>query len=465
MRPFRKLLARAAVGTTTLGLAVTGAVVVTPPATAGPADGLHASKYGLQTSAYATRIFSQMTGIESGRTAWTYINCTRMTGINRDKALADVNVPADDPMIYVAAASNRNETFRAPKDGIAAGARSTSTIGTIALGSEDTALFKITDLEATSTAWADKDGKLHASNDITAAKLQLLNKDAIPGELSEPLKELIAALNDGINQVLAVIQDNANAIEIPGLGVVSVGFERTNIKKKTAAAEAAVLRIKLYGPDQVKGGDDDSVVNVGRTWARINKGIPAGIMRGKAFGANAELLGGIVGVGELGLMPLPCRGTDGVVKETGLVKLDLADQLGLGGAYGKVFGKQNKTGRAVAWTEGGLADVKLGPLEIKGVFAKAKAKQRKNGKVKTSYKGAVAEILMDGESQGGFTHKEAKDMPPMEIEGLGRVEFFKKSKWGVRGLRVSALVITLFDETPAGSVIRLGNAQTKIQKY
>ena len=465
MRPFKSMLTRAVATATTIGLTTAGAVAFT----ASPANALRESNYGLQTSAYATRIFSEMAGVESGRTAWSYINCTRMTGIKRNKSLLDINVPdADNPLISVSGADNRNKTFRAPKRGMVAAARSTSTIAHIELGSNETALLQIQDLKATSTAWADKSGKLHADNNIKAAKIRLLNRDLIPGEVSAPLQQLFDATEAGLNEVLALLTQNEyvkEGIEIPGLGVVYVGFERTNEKRKTAAAEAAVLKVKLYGPDQAKTGDDNSVVNIGRTWARINKGIPAGIMRGKGYGANAELLGGIVGAGELGMMPLPCRGTDGKVKGTGLAKLDLAGQLGLGGAYSRVFGKQEKTGRAVAWTEGGLADVKLGPLELKGVFARAKAKQKKNGKVKTSIKGAIAEILMDGESQGGFTHKEVADIPPLEVPGVLKIEFFKKSKWGVRGVRVSAVVITLLEDTPVGSVIRLGNAQTKIQKY
>ncbi len=464
MSRLKKMWARSAVAVTTLGLAASGAVMVASPAEAK----LRETDYGLQTSAYGTRIYSNMLGAESGRTAWSYINCTRMTGIKRDKKAGSISAPADDPLINVSGVVNENRTYRDVKKNIAAAATSTSSVGRIALGNSQTPLLRIDGLKATSTAWADKKGKLHAENVVDAARIRLTGlPQEIPAELREPLDALLEAIQTQVlDTILDTIKEYAGGIEIPSLGVISVGFDRTNIKKKTAAAEAAVLKIKLFGADMAAGGGDDSIVNVGRTWARINKGIPAGLMRGKGWGANIDLLGGILGVGELGMTPLPCRGTDGAVKGSSTLGLDLAGQLGLGAAGSKVMGQQKKNGKATAWTEGSLAGIKLGPLEIKGITGRANVKQKKNGKVKTSIKGStLGEIIMDGESMGGFDPATAKDIPPMEIPGVGKIEFFKKSKWGVRGVRVSAIVITFAEETPLGSVVRLGNAQAKIQKY
>lgn len=460
----KKVWSRAAAAATTLGVAASGVVLVSAPAEAK----LRESDYGLQTSAYGTRIYSNGLGIESGRTALTYINCTRMLGINRSESAVNVQAPADDPLIYVGGVVNKNRTYRAPEQGVVAAASSTSSIAEIALGSSETALFRIRGLEATSTAWADKKGKLHADNDVTATRIQLSGLDQIPGGVTAPIQQLLDAITGGLQQVLELLgqPEHNGGIEIPGLGVISVGYDRTNIKKKTAAAEAAVLKIKLYGPNLKKGGGDDSMVHVGRTWARVNKGIPAGLLRGKAWGANIDLLGGILGVGELGLTPLPCRGTDGKIRSSSSAGLNLVDQLTVGAAQSRVMGKQKKNGRAVAWTEGSLARIKLGPLEIKGITARANVKQKKSGKIKTNIKGSsLGEVYLDGELQGGFDHKQARQIPPMDIPGVAKIEFFKKSDWGGRGVRVSAVVITLLENTPVGSVIRLGNAQAKIQKY
>lgn len=460
----KKLLARTAAATTSLGVGLAGAVVLT----AAPAQAaLTETNYGFQATSYGTRVVSDLIGLSSDRTAWSYISCTRIAGLKHSNSIASVNLPASDPVIQVGAVTSKTRTWKNKAAGIRGATSGTNTIASVSLGSESLpARLSIKGLETTSTAWADKDGKLHAKNDITAAKIELFNvSDPNNGN---PLSDLFDALNGGISAVLQALQENLGTIEIPGLGELSVGYDRVKKGATFASAEAAVLQVHLYGGDTVKGGGDDSVVTIGHSWARINKNIPAGIMTGKGFGANVELLDGIVGVGELGLQPLPCRGTDGRIRTSGVAGLNLgnANALTIGAVQGRVSGNQGKTGWAWAWTEGRIASIQLGPLEIRGIVGRANVKQNKAGKiVRKDIKGSsLGEILMDGESMGGFTPETAADIPPMEIPGVAKIEFFKTFK-GKRVVRTSAVVITLLDGTPAGSVVRLGNAQTKIQRY
>lgn len=468
MNTSKKLLARVAAGVTTLGLAVAGSTLVgAAPATAA----LTETDYGFQATAYGTKVVSNLVGLASDRTAFSYLSCTRIAGKEHSNKVAGVALPTDSPMIQIGAVTSKTRSWKNPKDGIAGAVSGTNSIASVALGAQDgsTPLLSIEGLKTTSTAWADKDGKLHAENTVKALDLNLINlPEEIPAELRGPLDDLLAALEDGIGQVIAAIQDNAGTIVIPGLGEVSVGYERVNEKENSAAAEAAVLDVLLYGADTAKGGGDDSMITIGHSWARINKDLPAGVMSGKGFGATAEVFDGIVGVGELGLMPMPCRGTEGKVRKQATAGLNLGnvDVLTLGAVDGRVWGKQYDNGRAEAWTEGRIVGLTLGPLEIKGIVGRANVAQGKGGEItrKDIEGSAILEILMDGESQGGLTPAEAKDMPPLEIPGIGKVEFFKTSK-NKRGLRTSAVVITLLEETPAGSVIRLGNAQVKIKKY
>ena len=476
MRPIKKLAARAAAATTTLGLAVTGMTLIggVPAAQAK----LTETDYGLQATSYGTRAYSNMVGLSSDKTAWSFITCTTLAGIEKRQKIAEVNLPADDPMIRVGAVVSNTRTFKNKKQGIVAGSEGTNRVARVSVGGGDTPVLTIEGLRSTSRAWADKAGKLHAENDVRAADLKLLNlPEEIPAELRDPLQDLLDAVNSGVKdvlgQVLDALAENDNSIVIPGLGEIGVTFDRVTKSKFHAAAEGAVLKIRLYGPDTVKGGTDDSVVNVGHSWARINKDLPVGVFSGKGYGASVELLDGVVSVGELGLQPLPCRGTDGNVKDNSVAGLDLgnAGMLELSAVSGRTMGKPKKNGSAVAWTEGGLADLSLGGdagLQIKGVVGRAKVKMNRFGKIKTrNIKGSsIGELIVGGESMGAIGPGEMSQLPTDQLPpGVLEVRFFDQQKMGKRGIKVSAVVIKLAEGSPLGSEIRLGNAQVRIQRY
>lgn len=474
MRPIKKLAARAAVATTTLGLAVTGMTLLSGAPAANAK--LTETEYGLQATGYGTRVVSNLVGASSDRTAWSWIACTTLAGLNDREYVGAVSLPADDPdtkvdesMVRVGAVESTSRTFKNKKKGIVAGSEGTNRVARVSIGGEDTPVLTIEGLKSTSRAWADKAGKLHAENDVRAAEIRLVN---LPPDVPQEVQDLLDAINSGVKdvlgQVIGAIADNNGSIVIPGLGEIAVTYDRVTKSKFHAAAEGAVLKIRLYGPDTVRGGTDDTLVNVGHSWARINKEIPAGVFQGKAYGATVELLDGIVGVGELGLQPMPCRGTDGEVRTNNVAGLDLgnAGMLGLGAVTGKVMGKPKKNNAAVAWTEGSLASIQLGPIELRGIVGRAKVKANKHGKIKkrTINGSTIGEILVDGESQGGLTPDTVEQFPvdqlPPEVLSI---DFFETKKLGKRGIKVSAIVIRLADE--ALGTIRLGNAQVRIQKY
>lgn len=475
VRPIKKLVTRAAAGTTTLGLAVAGISLV------GGSPAAHAklteTQYGLQATAYGTKVASDMVGLSSDKTAWSYISCTTLAGIKKRQKVAEVDLPEDDPMVRVGAVTSKTRTFKNKKRNIVAGSQGTNTVARVSVGGGDTPVLTIEGLKATSRAWADKKGKLHAENDVRAAEIKLLNlPEQIPAELRDPLQDLLDALNSGVKdvlgQVIGALAENNNSIVIPGLGEIGVTFDRVTKSKFHAAAEGAVLKIRLYGPDTIKGGTDDTLVNVGHSWARINKDLPVGIFQGKAYGATVELLDGIASVGELGLQPLPCRGTDGKVKTNNVAGLDLgnAGMLELSAVRGRTMGQPKKNGSAVAWTEGTIADVGLGGaagIQLKAVVGKAKVKMNRFGKIKTrNIKGSsIGELIVGGESMGAVGPGETAQIPTEQLAALGvaSITFFDQQPLGKRGIKVSAVVIKLLDGTLGE--IRLGNATVRIQRY
>ncbi len=468
MKMHRKLAAGAVAATTSVGLALSGATLLAPAdAAERRAPALAETAYGYESTAYGTRVTSEIAGLDSTRSAFSYLACTRLAGRSANEELAAVSLPADEPFIEISGVDSNNRTFRDKSENIAGGVTSTNRIAKVKLGSSATPRLIIDALRTRSTAWATTGGKLKTSNEISSGGIAIEGLTEEPGT-GTPLDDLLNAVNGGINEVIAALVENGGAIEIPGLGMVSFGFDRQVTKKRFAAASSFVLRVLVYGPDTVQGGGDDSLVGIGRSWARINRDLPGGLMGGYGFGADTVLLDGVVKVGRLGAQPLPCNGTEGEVYTAPTAAIDFASagQLVASGVQGRSFGKLLKGGGAKAWTEGSVANLQLGPLELRGIIGKANVKQNKAGKiVARNIKGStIGGIFLDGEPQGSFDPSTAKDIPPLEIPGVAKISFFVKDK-GKRAMRVSAVVIEMLPDTPGASKIRLGNAQVFIKRY
>jgi hypothetical protein len=466
----KRLTAGAVAATTSIGIALSGAALVAPAhAAQQQAPALDETDYGYESTAYGTRVTSEIAGLDSTRSAFSYLSCTRLAGRKDAESLASVQLPSDDPYVTVEGIESDTRTFRAKADDIDGAVTSSNRIAKVRLGNSTTPKLTINGLRTRSTAWATLDGKLKTSNEISSTDISLVDLPSdVPPELQGPLDDLLGAVDDGIDQVVQVVLDNGNMIKIPGLGEISVGFDRQVTKRRFAAASSFVLRVNLYGPDQAAGGGDDSLVGIGRSWARINRDLPAGVMQGVGYGANAQLLDGAVKVGKLGEQPLPCNGTEGKTYEAPTAGIDFASagQLVASGLRGRSFGEQSESGAASAWTEGSVANLQLGPLELKGIVGRANVAQNKSGEiVKNNIKGSsIGEIIVNGESQGALDPSTAGQAPPIEIPGVAKIEFFVKDKTK-RGMRVSTVVLTMAEGTPGLSVVRLGNAAVHIKRY
>lgn len=467
MKIRKRLTAGAVAATTSIGLAMSGAALTaTAEAAPTPKPVLVDTDYGYESTAYGTRVTSEVTGLDSSRSAFSYLSCTRLAGRSDSESLAAVSLPADDPYIEVEGVESKTRTFRAKADDIDGAVTSTNRIARVRLGSSTTPKLVIEGLRTRSTAWATLGGKLKTSNKISSVDIQLLD---LPGDVPPEVQDLVDALDGGIGEVVTVIRENGNSIEIPGLGKVSFGFDRQVVRKRFAAASSFVLRVLVYGPDQAEGGGDDSLVGIGRSWTRINRDLPSGIMGGVGYGANTQLLDGVVKVGKLGEQPLQCNGTEGRIDVGPVLGVDFpsADgQLVASGLQGRSFGEPLGSGGARAWTEGSVANLTLGPLELRGIVGKANVKQNDAGKiVRQNIKGSsIGEIIVNGESQGAFDPATAGEIPPIEIPGVAKIRFFVKEKTN-RGMWVSAVVIKMLPDTPGVGVVRLGNASAFIKRY
>jgi hypothetical protein len=450
----KRTLAQAAATLTSLAAGLAGAVAVgTAPAHAA----VRSSDYGFQTLAYATLVQGNGPGVQSGRTAFSWLDCTRLTGLNPSNTrsahedIAGIDLPADDPQVQVGAATSTSRTYR--KDGTV-GTVSTNKIAKVVLGGT-AAKITITGLTTEARAWAAKNGKLGSSATAHGGV-------SLQGATGNPqLDAALAQASNPLSDLLGNIPLDGQSI--PGLGTIYVSHTYHGVHETYANSNATVLRIVLEG--------GDTTVTVGRSWARINRDMPAGVFQGSGYGVDIpKVAGGVAHVGRLANQPIGCQGTHGRVRENDLAGFDPGHtgQLEIDAISGQAWGVQKRTGYAKAWTQGRVAKLVLGPLTVEGVVGKATVTQTSSGKIRKSATFSIGRLLQDGKEQGAIPD------PGQDIViGDGNGHDLAKLRFGVkrqtrRAIAITALRIELLeglDGAPIGTVIRLGNARTAIKRY
>ena len=396
-RAVRRLVAVAATS------AITAALVTVTGAPAAHAAG-RPTDFAFTSFAYGTKVKAAAGELRSGRTAPSWIGCTRQAGKVKTNAVLAVNAPNNNPLIQLGAITSRSNTFKEKKQGIAAGTQSTSTVANVVLGLQNPALpspvLTISGLRTTATAWAGTDGQLHASTDSSVLDINLVMPPT-GTPLDEPLQQLLELLNGTVaptlDQVVDLLQMNNGGIEIPGLGKLELGYSRTGVGARQAVALALSLRVTLYGLDGTAGTADDSTLKIGRSYARIIADMPYAVMGGSGWAADADLVGGTAHIGDIVPKQLPCQGTDGQVRTKALASASIPG-VSLGALQGRAYGKITKIGRVRAWTEGSVAHVALGSgdtsLTIDGVVGRVNLVTDRRGRlVKRDTEGTIPGIL------------------------------------------------------------------------
>jgi hypothetical protein len=471
MRLSKTLRARVAVVATTLGLALTGAMVITPPAANAA---LTETTYGFQATAYGARALAQQADLTLPRVAFSYIYCTRLAGKTTQNSLEDeIGLPLNDaqPLVKVNAVKSVTRSYRNLKAGIAGASQGTSTIGSLVIGGiEGGPELSFDGLKTTSTAWATTDGKLHARNDVRALDLDL--NLPTPPETGTPLDDLLGAVGEGIDQVIDVLGENLGGIEIPGLGKISLleGFDRRGVGRLTAYASSFLIRIQLYGQDQDPDTLEDNIeLNIGRSWARITKGVRSGVMAGVGVGGRETNRGGLGNSGDLAWKQLPCEGTRDNVLTRRVASADFGDfnQATATGMSGSSYGVQQRRGKAYAWTRGRVDRFALNgdDLVLEGVVGRTNVRQGSDGNVTTSFVGSrIDRILVNGVVKArDVTPANASGVRLGTIPGVERIRFFVRDKWR-RGGNLTAVKLTLTELTGTSNQ-DLGFSRTAIKRY
>jgi hypothetical protein len=447
-------------------LALVAAVIVPvtgiapTPATAA---GTVATRYGFQTHAYGTVVTAGDAGLRSGKTAFSWVSCTKLAGKRATASLAAGATPTSNPAVRIGAVTSTSETYRVASTG-EVGTRSVNTVGSVDLlgtalpGSTAVPRLQLQGLRTTARAWAVRD-RLHASTDLGTVDVTVSGVET--PATGTPLDDLLHGATTGIDGVVSALRANGGAVTVPGLGVVSLGLTRTSEGAVNATATATALQVRLFGADLASAADD-STVTIGRATARVTRSLPAGAMTGKAYGAGLGLLGGVLATGELGQEVLPCHGTGGTVKTESLasVSAPAGGLVQLGEVGGRVYGIQAKDRSARAWTEGRVASFAVGSgdsrLEIRGVVGRAVVSRSRTGRFATSTRGTTVGSVTVGGRPVAIPADRSLTVP-----GVADVLFGVTSR-SSRSVSVTAVRVTLL-ATPGLARVDLGNARVAIK--
>lgn len=473
MRPTEKTRARATAAATTVGLALAGVAVLSPPAQAA----LTETNYGFQATAYGARALSQDNDLNLKRVPFSFISCTRLAGKSAQSTLAQsLGLPdTSNPLVTLSDAKSVTRSYKDLRNKIAGASQGTSSIGSLEVGglTGNMPLLTFDALKTTSTAWATTDGKLHARNDAKALDIEL-DLGAVVPESGTPLDDLLTAIDEtagnALDPVVDVLADNLSGIEIPNLGTISLleGFDRRGAGRTTAFASNFLIRIQLYGEDMTKDTADDLELNIGRSWARITKGVRSGVMGGVGFGGEEVNRSGLGGSGTVAWKQLPCEGTRGkvITRRVGSTKFGTADEATATGMSGSSYAVQGRRGKATAWTRGKVDRFVVGDgLVLEGVVGKATVTQSASGRITTSFAGSrIDRILVNGKVKArDVTPRNASKVRLGAVPGVSRIRFFVRDKWR-RGGDITAVKLVL--PHPLGdSNTDLGHARTAIKRY
>lgn len=429
------------------------------------------TNYGFQTHAYGTRVTSETVALNMNRSAFSWIGCTRKAGLNPDNLATAGNYLAasnsdNNPWVRLGAVTTGNRTFTSKGTGVT-GNEATSKIADLTLLGPSPSegvpgpSFELAGLVTQARTWA-KNGKLHGSTSLSSLDLQLKLPEGTP--VDEPLGQLLDVVDEGIGAVTDLLQEvTGNAIDVPGLGTIRLGRERVIIKENMALARATSLIIDLAGADAEVGTADDSRILVGHSQSRINRKLPDALMTGHGYPIEMSVADDLLGVGKVGLEVLPCRGTNGKVLGETLPAQDALDgALQLGALTSQVFGDHDGDRTSDAWTLGKVTRVGLGEgdqrVELAGIIGVARVHRKANGDLVRSTRGtSIGSFTIGGEEQAIPVNSE-----PVELPGLGIIQFnlVEKSR---KGIRLTAVRITLDPGESSQTVINLGNARTEVK--
>lgn len=460
-RSIKKAIASVAV----CGAGLAGALVLVPPATSATSDAPRAERassskvtdLGYKATVYGTKVIVDGVELRNAKDAFAQQRCTRQVGL-QEVADSVLSIP-DNPLIRGGLTKSYTQTY---KTAGVQGVRGISTIADLELGGElggqQTPTLKLVGLKSTADAFRKADGTFGHTEGFTFEGLTIGNLPDTPitPQLQQLLDILGSTVGNVVNQVLDLLTSiTGNTIEIPGLGSIGLAGVKSGYANKTgAASQSYALRLTL----DVTG--HPTSITLGRARTAVSSPVPAGVFQSRAMGM--ELFGGndLLRLGGLQEQSIGCSGTNGKtqVHKVGDVRV-LGGLVNLTGLEYALRGDQKAKG-----TANGFVSSKIGALEIPslglvidGITSKVSLfKPKGTTKVKRTIDTSLARITLNGQ--------EIELPDPGQVVDLGNNNLLRyrvvKQNW--TGAEVKALVLTLPDLIPGGSILELGWAGAHI---
>jgi len=380
--------------------------------------------YALRGNAYGTTVRSRTVPAESGRTAYSWVSCTAVAGVERANSLvrADLTDGA-----FAAGIDTSTRTSRV--DGVVS-VLSRSDVDRLAVGN-DVGSLDIRGLRVRSRAWHDADG-FHRSGSATVAALsaQVGGQPVpvpVPGEI-----------------------EAGDSLSVPGVAEVTFFDLRGQRSNDGARSISLGLRVDLA---------DGSTLTAGRTNAQIDGDVVAGLMRGPATALEADTLDEVLTSGKIARQPLDCRGTDGRHVTNATTAARVPGVLALGAATATAWGDHTAARRADAHTQAYVSRLSLGDggLVVREVQAQANTVREGDRYQRTAQGSSVGSLVLDGE---------VVELPrpgaSLRIAGVGTVTSQLVTR-GRYGITVVGLRIELLDASPLGTTIDVATASSSVR--
>lgn len=451
--PLRRILAATATAATSLSV-VAGALVMAP-APAASAATRTAVPYLLFASGYATKVTAPQVGASSGPSAWTSTGCSHRVPASKSNSVTRVDTGT--PLISIGAATSQVRTYRGTVGGLRSTvSRSVNDVASVAVGDPGTLQLQISGLHGVSTAWANTKG-YHATSSLSLGDVDLV------GPATSGLGAVGDLLNGPVKQILATLDQGP--IVIPGLAKISLGDASHRVGKHRAAAATYALVIDVFakpGQQQAANSQTDTVVTVGRSYARIIGYRYPGFFGGQAYALQATLIGGVASLGKQALLPLRCQGTHGTVVNRGLAGLNVANAgaLRIGAVESDVYGLNRLRGKAqTAWTGSTVAGVALSDqLQIKAIRVRTKVWRGTDRRLHRRVVQSIGSI-----TAGGQTYAAPAPGKSVTIPGVATLEVPKPSRTR-NGVAATGLRLTLLGGTAGETVLNLANSRVSLRR-
>jgi hypothetical protein len=402
-----------------LGITAAGALAASGLALSGPAQAIAPrsialaaapTDYSLTATGYGTKVSGGNLSVNSGRTAYSHIGCTRSAGLNRANHVAGVRLER-----LADAEAVRSRSWTTSGGGVVA-ANSSSSIARVTVGN-----VRINTIKASTRSWHDSAG-FHARATTSVAGV------------------VAAGVDLGVPTA-------GNPIVVPGVVRVALGGKQQRDDAVSASAKAISLRITVLATD--------TKIIAGYASSRIDGNVTGGIFSGHANGSQVRILGRTATSGKTSLQPIPCAGTRGEVRSNTTASVNALGAT-VRGLESSVYGVQQGS-VARGYTRAKVVKATLFQrIRVSGVVARANVTLQADGThVRTANGTKVGGVFLDGQR----LRIGADNLVKIANLALVRVKVVDKSR---NGIDVVAVRIKLLAGPNAGSVIDLAHAKLSI---